>query len=87
MSVGACWWVYILTCSDGTFYVGITTDLDRRIAVHNLGKGARYTRGKRPVVLSYFESCADRSVASIRERELKSLARSEKFELIAGFRE
>ena len=45
------WWVYLLRCGDGTLYTGITDDLDRRLAAHNAGRGAKYTRSRRPVTL------------------------------------
>lgn len=76
--------VYILECSDGTFYTGITTDLGRRFAEHKDGVGSRYTRahGVRKVV--YVERCVDRSDASKREAAIKSLSRKEKEALIAS---
>jgi len=76
------WQVYILECADGTLYTGITNDLDARIATHNTGKGARYTRSRLPVQLVYSEPAADRSAASSREAQLKSLSRSEKLTLL-----
>lgn len=72
------WFVYIVECSDGTFYTGITNDLDRRVEQHNTGKGARYTRGRRPVVLRYHELQPDRSRASTRESRIKTLSRKAK---------
>lgn len=78
------WTVYILECADGSLYTGITNDLDGRIAAHNSGKGAKYTRGRGPVRLSYQEGCADRSTATRREREIKQLPRAEKQMLCAG---
>lgn len=62
-----------MRCSDGTLYTGITNDLSRRLAMHDAGKGARYTRGRGPVALVYREPCADRSVASRREAQVKRL--------------
>ena len=53
------WWVYILRCADGTLYTGATNDLDRRLAAHNAGRGAKYTRARRPVALVYREAAAD----------------------------
>ena len=62
------WWVYIIKCSDESFYTGITTNLERRILEHNDSKkGAKYTRNRRPVNLIYSESHPDRSTASKRE--------------------
>jgi putative endonuclease len=57
------WWVYLLRCADGTLYCGVTTDLDRRLAEHNSGTGARYTRARRPVALAASAACANRSAA------------------------
>ncbi|MBT8422776.1 MAG: GIY-YIG nuclease family protein [Gammaproteobacteria bacterium] len=76
------WHVYIVECADGTLYTGITTDIDARLATHNAGKGARYTRSRRPVQMVYSEAAADRSAASRREAQLKTLSRSEKLALI-----
>lgn len=77
------WFVYIVECSDRSFYTGITNDLGRRVEQHNAGQGARYTRGRRPVFLRYHELQPDRSRASTREREIKALSRQGKQELIA----
>lgn len=76
--------VYIVRCSDGTLYTGWTNKLADRVAVHNSGDGARYTRGRRPVELVYSESCSDRSHALRREREIKKLDRKGKEKLIAS---
>ena len=57
------WWVYLLRCGDGTLYTGITDDLDRRLAAHNAGRGAKYTRSRRPVTLVWREEQPDKSVA------------------------
>ena len=78
------WWVYILRCADGTLYIGATNDLDRRLAAHNAGRGAKYTRARRPVALVYREAAADRRAALQREAALKKLARAAKLRLIAG---
>ena len=75
------WTVYILQCRDGTLYTGITDNLPRRLAAHNGGKGATYTRGRGPVVLVHQESCPDRSAALRRERAIKALSRSQKLAL------
>ncbi|RME48113.1 MAG: GIY-YIG nuclease family protein [Chloroflexi bacterium] len=74
--------VYILECADGTLYTGWTMDLDRRLAEHNAGRGARYTRGRCPVRLAYSEEVADRSQALRREAAIRRLRRSGKLELI-----
>lgn len=76
------WGVYILQCADNTLYTGCTDHVERRVAVHNSGKGAKYTRGRRPVELVYWEPCADRSSALRREIELKCLTRGQKLTLI-----
>lgn len=75
------WFLYILECKDGTFYTGITNDLIRRTEKHNTGKGARYTKTRRPVKLLYYEICTNRSQALIREYEVKSLSRKQKEKL------
>lgn len=77
------WYVYLLRCSDGSLYAGITTNLARRVDEHNRGKaGAKYTRGRRPLVLVWSESVADRAAASRRERAVKALRREEKEKLL-----
>ncbi len=70
--------VYILKCHDGTLYTGSTNDLQKRLETHNLGKGAKYTRGRLPVKLVYSESFATKGEALKREIALKSLPRKEK---------
>jgi putative endonuclease len=72
---------YILECSDGTFYTGWTNDPERRIAQHNKGKGARYTKTRRPVKLVYLEEQTDKIAALKRERAIKALPRKKKMEL------
>ena len=72
---------YILECSDGTFYTGWTNDPERRVAQHNKGKGARYTKTRRPVKLVYLEEQTDKSAALKRERAIKALPRKRKMEL------
>ncbi len=74
--------VYIVRCADGTLYTGWTTDLDRRIAQHNAGRGAAYTRQHRPVTLVYREEAADRGAALRREREIKRYDRRRKEQLV-----
>jgi len=80
------WKVYILSCADNTLYTGITTNIDRRITEHNEDnrKGAKYTRARRPVKLSYQESCENRSQASTRERQIKKLSRDDKLKLASS---
>ena len=77
--------VYILECADGTYYTGWTTDLDRRVAVHNAGRGSRYTRLRRPVKLIYWEEHPDRSSAQRRELAVKRLPRARRMALVADF--
>jgi putative endonuclease len=72
------WTVYLARCADGSFYTGITTDLVRRVAEHNAGSGAAYTRARLPVKLVYFESAASRSGALRREYVIRRLSRREK---------
>lgn len=75
--------VYMLRCSDGTFYLGSTKDLERRVREHNDSKlGARYTKARRPVELVYSEECESWSAALKREYALKKLKRAEKLFLI-----
>ena len=76
------WNIYILQCGDGTFYTGITEDLKKRIGKHNTGKGARYTRSRRPVTLVYFEECASNLDAIKREIDIKKLGHINKKLLI-----
>ena len=75
---------YLLRCRDGSLYTGWTTDLDRRLKAHNSGRGARYTRSRRPVELVYRESFPTRHEAMHRECEIKRMTREEKLRLIAG---
>ena len=77
------YFTYILECADGTLYVGVTTDIERRVEEHNSSdKGAKYTKVRRPVVLKYTEEFENRSEAQKREHELKSLTRTEKLKLL-----
>lgn len=80
---GPCF-VYILECADGTLYTGWTNCLEKRLAAHNSGRGAKYTRSRRPVRLVYWEEVPDRSVALSREAAIKALSRKEKLLLISG---
>lgn len=79
------WTVYILRCKDDTLYTGITDDLPHRLAAHNAGKGAKYTRGRGPVVLVYQEEAPDKSTALKREHAIKQLTRTEKLKLCKAF--
>ncbi len=76
------WTVYILECRDGTLYTGITDDLERRLKAHASGKGAKYTRGRGPLILRYRERHPDKGSALRREAELKRLSRNEKLLII-----
>jgi predicted GIY-YIG superfamily endonuclease len=76
------WYVYILRCKDGTLYTGSTDDVQRRLAVHNSGKGAKYTRGRLPVEVVYTEACESYSTALKREYAIKQLTRQEKLNMI-----
>lgn len=76
------WTVYILECRDGTLYTGITDNLQHRLMAHQAGKGAKYTRGRGPLVLKYRETHPDKGSALRREHELKQLRREEKLAII-----
>jgi putative endonuclease len=75
-------YTYILECGDGTFYCGWTNDLENRIKAHNEGKGAKYTRPRRPVKLVYFETFDTKEEAMKREYRIKQLTRAQKEKLI-----
>ena len=77
-------YAYLLQCADGTLYAGWTTVLEQRLAAHNRGVGARYTRGRRPARLVYWEECATRGEAMRREAALRRLNRRQKLALAAG---
>ena len=77
-------YTYILKCSDGTYYTGWTNDLDKRVEAHNSGKGAKYTKARRPVELAYYEEFETKEQAMKREYAIKQLGRKEKQKLIAG---
>lgn len=75
-------YTYMLRCSDGTFYIGWTNDLEKRLKAHNEGKGAKYTKSRRPVELVYFEAFSTKQEAMSREFHLKQLSRKEKEQLL-----
>jgi putative endonuclease len=75
-------YVYMVECGDGTYYTGWTYDVNARVAAHNAGRGARYTRGRGPVRLVYRESCPDKSAAQRREWEIKQMNRVQKERLV-----
>jgi len=82
---GMMWHCYMLECADGTLYTGIARNLERRLAVHNRGKGSKYTRSRLPVKLVYAEGHPDRASASRREAQIKRLPRAAKLRLLFGF--
>ena len=77
------WYLYILRCRDGSLYTGITDDVQRRLAAHRAGKGAKYTRGRGPLELVYSEICGSHSDALKRELAIKALTKPEKLKLIS----
>lgn len=79
----ACW-VYILRCADNTLYTGTAADVEKRVARHNAGTGAKYTRGRGPVVPVYRELCPSRPAALRREAAIKKLSHPQKLRLIEG---
>lgn len=79
------YYVYLLRCGDGTLYAGFTNDLARRLAVHNAGRGAKYTKSRLPVELVYWENFPNKSSALKREYAIKRLSRAEKLSLIQSF--
>ncbi|HYD35124.1 MAG TPA: GIY-YIG nuclease family protein [Vitreimonas sp.] len=86
IAAASIWWVYIVECQDGTYYTGVARDVTTRLARHNTGRGAKYTRGRGPVKLVYSEPQSDRSTALKREAEIKKLSRGEKQVLIDDFK-
>lgn len=72
------WYVYMVRCRDNSLYTGYTNDPQRRLAVHNTGKGAKYTRSRLPVTLVYQELCSDKQAAQRREYALKQLTKAQK---------
>ena len=78
--------VYLLRCSDGSFYCGWTNDIEKRVRAHNTGKASRYTKSRRPVKLAYFEKAKSKSGALKREYQIKQLTHKQK-ELLAKNRQ
>ncbi len=78
------WYIYIVRCRNEALYTGVTTDLARRVAEHNRGKGARYTRANGPVELVYSERAEGHAQALRRERAIKRTTRRRKLELVRG---
>ena len=78
------WFVYMLRCGDDTLYTGITDDVEKRLAAHRAGKGAKYTRGRGPLELVYMEPQPDKPAALRREIAIKKMTREKKLALCAG---
>ena len=81
------WYVYMLRCGDGTLYTGMTDDVERRLAAHRSGTGAKYTRGRGPLELVYTEEQPDKSSALRREFQIKKLPRERKSALCESWRD
>ena len=79
------WHLYILRCKDDSLYTGITTNVEKRLETHRAGKGAKYTRGRCPLELVYWEECGTHSDALKRELEIKALTRQQKLLLIQNY--
>lgn len=75
-------YTYLLECADGSLYCGWTNDLEKRVAAHNAGKGAKYTKTRRPVHLVYYETFDTKSEALQREAAIKQLSRAQKLALV-----
>ena len=82
---GGGFFVYMVECADGSLYTGWTTDPERRVKEHNAGRGALYTRWRRPVSLKYLEEKTNRSAAQRRENEIKKLTRQKKLDLVKAY--
>ena len=78
-------YTYLLTCRDGSFYCGWTNHLQERVKAHNEGRGAKYTKSRRPVCWAYYEGFANKEEAMKREWAIKKLSRREKERLVEGF--
>lgn len=83
MSEPKVWFVYILRCKDGSLYTGITDNIEKRLAAHRSGKGAKYTKGRGPLTLHYVEQCETKGDALRREMMIKGLKTKEKRKLIS----
>ena len=79
-------YTYIVRCRDGSLYTGWTNNLEKRIKDHNSGRGAKYTKSRRPVLMAYYEEFATKEEAMRREWEIKQLKRQEKQDLVERFR-
>jgi putative endonuclease len=80
------WYVYVVRCADGSLYTGISTDVPARVAAHNAGRGARYTRSRRPVELVHTEQEQSQSTALRREADIKGWPRERKLTLVEAER-
>ena len=80
-------YTYLLQCADGTLYCGWTNHLEKRVEAHNAGKGAKYTKSRRPVILVYYEEYETKSEALRRGAAIKKLSRQEKLRMIRQFEE
>lgn len=78
-------YTYILKCSDDTYYTGWTNNLEKRVSEHNTKKGAKYTKGRTPVTLAYYEAFKTKEEAMKREYEIKQLSRKEKEKLMNSY--
>ena len=76
---------YLLRCVDGSYYCGMSNDVEARILVHNSGRGSKYVRSRLPAVLVYVEQCGSKSEAMKRERQIKSMSRQQKIQLIDSY--
>jgi len=85
-TINKSFYVYIVCCADDTYYTGITTNINRRLDEHNSGRGAKYTRGRRPVKLEEYKEFKSRSLATMEESRIKKLSRIKKEELIGKWR-
>ena len=81
---GERWYVYVAACSDRSLYTGIAKDVDKRMALHNAGKGSKFARSRLPVRAVYREACASLSRALVREAAIKRLTRPAKLALVAS---
>ena len=78
------YYCYLLRCVDGSYYCGISNNVDARVLVHNSGKGSKYVRSRLPAILVYVEECGSKGNALRREREIKSMSRQQKIKLKIG---
>ena len=78
-----CWWVYVLECRDGSYYTGITNDLDKRLSMHNSGKGAKYTRSRVPVKMLAWWPHRTKGEALREEYSFKQLSKKEKISKVS----